>query len=297
MTLQAPNSVIKAGNPVPVDIAVKNISKHEVTWADWRGRHDSAPGPDNEFGTGIVVSDAAGNPVPLTKAGRVLLNEEYFLDKADLHAPENDLPKGGFAFLRVAPGQIQEERKLVGELYDLRNPGTYTIQASLIDPVSHLRVKSNPVVVTVTESHSPGAATGPANPRAIPQGVSLAISRPGRSVKAGSQVWLKVSLSNHSRESIGVPGDDSEFCYPIDAYDEKGVAVPPTEIGRQCMRDMLTVKVTSDSAPLINISPGGTWTGKVDVSRLIDMRRPGTYMIQIHYGRLLSNRIKVIVTA
>jgi hypothetical protein len=134
------------------------------------------------------------------------------------------------------------------------------------------------------------------SPQAIPQGVSLAISGPRHVVKAGSQVWLKVSLSNHSPGNMGAPGDDSDFCYTIDVYDEKGIAAPKTEFGRQCKQDMLTIKVTSDTGPIFVVRPGGTWTGKVEVTKLVNMRRPGKYAIQMHYGKLLSNRIAVTVT-
>jgi hypothetical protein len=293
LTLKAPSTVVRAGSQVPVELAVKNISRHEITLAAWRGRHESGPGVENEFGTGIVVSDSRGNRVPLTKSGRVLLNEEFLFNEAGLHLPGFDLPQGEFAFLRMRPDESREEEKTVGELYDLSKPGTYTIQASLMDPISHLLVKSNTVVVTVIESSSLGAATSQASPQAIPPGVSLAISGPRRVMKAGSQVWLKVSLSNHSPENIGAPGDDSGFCATIDVYDEKGAAAPDTEFGRQCKQDMLTVKVTSDTGPIFVVRPGGTWTGKVEVTKLVDISRPGKYTIQMHYGRLLSNKIVV----
>jgi hypothetical protein len=269
MTLKAPYNVVRAGYPVPVELAVKNISKHEITWAAWRGRSEFGPSLENEFGTGIVVSDPQGNPLPLTKRGRALLNEEYQFNEAGLHLPGFDLPQGEFAFLRMRPDESREERKTVGELYDLSNPGIYAIQASLVDPTNHLKVKSNPITVTVVGADEKVQ-------RGTLQPFFLSIGTYRDTMKAGSSLEVYHSVMNMSDDVITSWHSGG---LNVEVRDSQGKEQPLTRAGRLMRRQFLTATSSSASSSL---RPGKSISGHfIKLDEWYDLRRPGRYTIQV----------------
>ncbi len=137
ITLRVGAEEVVAGTTVQATIAVTNVSKHHVNLAIWRGVTSAGMTTDipDEFASGLEIRDSQDRPAPLTKMGQDLLNYE-------------DVPAGRFHFTWLRPGRTEEQRRDIS-LYDLSRPGEYTLQVTLMDPASHLQVKSNPVKVTV----------------------------------------------------------------------------------------------------------------------------------------------------
>jgi hypothetical protein len=89
-----------------------------------------------------------GAPVPLTRDGQAYRAGE-------------DLPEGTFEYVLLEPGEVRKEIKAVGAISDIHTPGKYTVQVSLVDPVSGLTVKSAPAMFTIMGDVPPSAEVPP----------------------------------------------------------------------------------------------------------------------------------------
>jgi hypothetical protein len=245
---------------------------------------------EENVGFAVDVRNDEGKAVPLSDFGRAFFNR-----RTAFHGcPE---------IVGWRPGKTLTGTFVISDLFDFSHPAKYAIQVKRTDAESKAVVRSNTIIVTVIESSAPGATATQARHRAIMSaGFSLTIGASKNVVKVGSQIGLSVSLSNDSLGEIGGSdeGDEPDFGYTFDVQDEKGAAAPDTEFGRRRKRDMLPqehepVRIISPG-PLITVPPGGTYIDKVDVTKLVDMSRPGKYTIQVHWGMVKSNRIKVTVT-
>jgi|tagenome__1003787_1003787.scaffolds.fasta_scaffold18941475_1 hypothetical protein len=128
--LVLPQQTVKAGSKVYVKIHLKN-EKNEKRGMEVRGR------TDRNFS--YEVRDQNGKRPPLTELGRQII-ENY------------PYPMGGsITQYSFEPGEAKEESCEITSLFDLSQPGNYTIQVQRWDPDSKAVVKSNVVALTVTE--------------------------------------------------------------------------------------------------------------------------------------------------
>jgi hypothetical protein len=131
---------------------------------------------------------------------------------------------------------------------------------------------------------------------------ALVISSEAKSVKAGSAVEIKVSLTNHSAQDIDasanisdLTGVDPNFIFEV--RDAAGILV--------AKRGYEHPELANGHAMLNRaIKPGKTLEETADIGRLYDMSRPGEYNIRAsrraseneNDGVVKSNKIKITVT-
>ena len=131
LSISLPQQVVKAGSSVEVDITRKNISKHPVGVGQVVGTVER----DYE----VIVYTSDGHPVPETELGR------------KIHGPDKDRDRFESIVLgTLKPGQEMHQQLYANAIYDLRSPGTYSIQVAQIDSTSNLVIRSNTVTLTVT---------------------------------------------------------------------------------------------------------------------------------------------------
>ena len=106
----------------------------------------------------------------------------------------------------------------------------------------------------------------------------IAITAESPTVIAGSNVWIKVSLTNTSNQDLddsgswitGMPLDPN---FRFEVRDEHGKLVPK--------RTYPHPELETGSVRFGAIPPGETITEDQEVSALYDMRKPGKYTIQV----------------
>ena len=143
------------------------------------------------------------------------------------------------------------------------------------------------------------AAFGGNQAAKAPFTIEISTDRPA--VKAGSEVSIKVHLTNTSKRVLDCSGtisnmtgvdpnyvfevrDDANRAVPLRVYEHPGLAT-----GQPISR---------------SLKPGESFTDEQEVSRLIDMSRPGKYVIQVSRrasenkkdGVVKSNIITVRIT-
>jgi hypothetical protein len=125
----------------------------------------------------------------------------------------------------------------------------------------------------------------------------IAITTESPTVVAGSDVLIKVSLTNTSNQDVyegalymdGI-GLDSTFRFEV--RDEDGEIVPKRTYPHEELR--------TGSVKFRTISAGETYTQEQAVSALYDMRKPGKYTIQVWRRNpdydIKSNAVTITVT-
>ncbi len=129
--------------------------------------------------------------------------------------------------------------------------------------------------------------------------IELSTDQPA--VKAGSEVSIKVHLTNTSKRVLDCSGTISNLTgvdpnYVFEVRDEGNSAVP--------LRVYEHPELATGQPVSRSLKPGESFTDEQEVSRLIDMSRPGKYSIQVARrisddkkdGVIKSNAITVTVT-
>jgi hypothetical protein len=139
LTISLPQSVVKSASKVELDITKKNISEHDLMCETVVGTAEE----DYD----VIATDGEGKPAVETKYGR------------KIHGKEPYKGTSRSSFIRtLKPGEEVQEHLFVNRIYDLSQPGKFTIQVQVpiyandADAKSHrpTYVKSNAVTVTIT---------------------------------------------------------------------------------------------------------------------------------------------------
>jgi len=264
IAITMPFDSVKAGWLIPVSIAVRNISNHDLSLAVWDGRNQDATihTPD-EFGSGIGVTGSHGMPAPLTMTGH------DYRDRIDI-------ADGAFILEPIHPGEVLQEIRCIGDLIDVTKPGRYTIQVVLTDPTNNQLVKSNLTTVTVTSGAQERQNSLPVHPPFI---VSIRLDQ---SLTAKREFPLLICQTNISDRNIVL--DNASYAYEFRVLDSHGIKVPPTDLGRKAL-DYWTPyrRQHRPPAPSIawKIAPGQSLCGIEDLAPGWDLSEPGTYSVQI----------------
>jgi hypothetical protein len=138
LTISTPQSTVKAGTEVKVNITMMNITNHEIYYvAPITGRET-----DLQSGFRTDVRDSQGKPAIETTWG-------LKVHGTDPHRR----PFSGSVVswpISLKPGQVFEKELTISKEYNLNEPGKYTIQVDRSDTQSDVVIKSNVITVTVT---------------------------------------------------------------------------------------------------------------------------------------------------
>jgi hypothetical protein len=132
INISTPTNIVKAGSEIRLDIVLKNTSRHDVRVVRSKG--------DAELDYEIDIRDQKGKPTMETPYGR------------KIHGKDSDATAktGSWISGTLKPDQEFEQCIVLNKVYDL-SPGTYVIQLQRRDLASKGVVKSNKIVLTVTE--------------------------------------------------------------------------------------------------------------------------------------------------
>ncbi len=141
LTLSAAHDSIKAGIPVWVTVTVTNITDHRISV--WKENADDQGG----FFYKVEVRNSHDASPADTKLGqRIRKNTEKIANIS----PDDLMTRSG-GHLPIAAHEVREDSVNVSRLSDLTQPGRYSIQVRAFDDESKKFVKSNKVILTVTE--------------------------------------------------------------------------------------------------------------------------------------------------
>ena len=138
VTIGAEQTNIKPGNPIRLEIALKNISSQPITVSKATKSADDAA-----MFYRTIVRDEQGNPAHdlETKLGR-----KHRTGKDD--PGETTIYIGSVGFFQLKPNETQKESFNLSKLYDLKRPGKYTVQ--LESGPEDAPIKSNVITITVS---------------------------------------------------------------------------------------------------------------------------------------------------
>ena len=132
--ISTPTATVRAGSEVIVNIVLTNTSNRElnidITKAQEPGEIDFA----------LDVRDAKGNAAPHTTWGRRLQGDGSSLPPP-MESSSLEVP--------LKRGKSTRSRIIVNRLYDVSQPGKYTIQVGRSDPYTAAIALSNTLTVTV----------------------------------------------------------------------------------------------------------------------------------------------------
>ena len=135
IAISAPQTVVKSGSDVTVNIALTNASGDKINV----GQDVSRKG---EFHYQFDIRDGKRNHATKTKYFRSLRGDEVGRGAVIMR---------GTIIRTLQPGQTLLDEVNLTKLFDLNQPGKYTIQVERRDEDSKIVVKSNVIEVTVTE--------------------------------------------------------------------------------------------------------------------------------------------------
>ncbi len=138
IALSMKENSVKAGSKIWVDVVTTNLSNHPVGPGFY-------PGPLEgwDFSTKIELLDSQGKPVALK-------GPDQSACKGDPKCKVVYSYGGSYVPVTLDPGKSFKDGFLISQLYDLSQPGTYTIQAVRRDKGTGGAEKSNLLTFTVT---------------------------------------------------------------------------------------------------------------------------------------------------
>jgi hypothetical protein len=162
LRISAEQNVIQAGSELRLTVVATNISDHDISL--FRGKGEA----EGEFHYMIDVRNDKGIAPSRTKYGNHFLGKDVDEPKDSAQAKNAETQPAGIdaspqtfqetvivssdVLLPIQPGGTLTDVIIVNKMFDLSQPGKYSIQAQRADPDSKMVVKSNIITVTVTSA-------------------------------------------------------------------------------------------------------------------------------------------------
>lgn len=139
------------------------------------------------------------------------------------------------------------------------------------------------------------------------------------SAKAGSSLWVEVTMTNQSDHAISFWKNTNTNAYPIEVTDEAGkplqdkrpgfrngrldpMLLDPKHVDPKLVDSKELINLLSGSLACVTLKPGESIVDRIDVTKFYDMSTPGSYTIAIagagpgKVRTAKSSSIKVLVT-
>ncbi len=138
LAISSAQAVYKSGVQIAIQVVLTNVSRSDIILGSGAKAEDQG---ELDFDV-RVLNEKSARPSE-TKYGHKLRTGE--------DAPgESTVMVGSYMTFTVPPGKTFSEKiRDVGKLDNLTVPGKYTIQVERTDPVSHVKVKSNVIDITI----------------------------------------------------------------------------------------------------------------------------------------------------
>lgn len=136
VAIETPMATVKVGSEIVVNIALTNLTDQGISV-------DMEAGGRGEFDFTINVNDSAGRPAAYSEYYRAVKGQH------ETGRPMVVVTYSSGPHPVKARGVLKDTVQL-DKLYDLSQPGKYTVQLERVDVLTKILVKSNQITVTVT---------------------------------------------------------------------------------------------------------------------------------------------------
>jgi dipeptidyl aminopeptidase/acylaminoacyl peptidase len=159
-----------------------------------------------------------------------------------------------------------------------------------VAPRAAVKTKDVPKAVVPAPSAAPVEASGSSPGAAGARDFTVAISAPEDEVRAGGEAKILIALRNVSDHQLAFahrPGANSpEFSYRIEVKDARGQAVEATAYGREALQHQ-----QEESRTVEYVQPGKAAVQTANLTKLVNMSRPGRYTVQVFRKDPKSGRV------
>ena len=280
VSIFAPHTDVTTASAIPLEIKVTNISAQDINLVLPRG---SAPG------LYYLVDVRASDGLAARKT------DAYRNSRGEGGVPV--IGSGGVLKV-LPPGQSFREEVILNELYQLQDPGNYTVRVIWTDPVTQEAVSSNPATLALKLTSPLAKMPGTANPP-----FSIVLRSSEHVFPAGSQVKVEVDLVNRSDHEIAVPElvpGKPEVDYQVRVFDERGNSPKATDYLETV--EQTRAAASTSSLTFVSVPPLKLLKGDIILSDLFDLSRPGRYTVEVSRRdetgtlfRVKSNLITIVM--
>lgn len=134
LTVRTAKPSVKSGEPIRIGVTLTNVSKNDISV-----EHDISN--KGEFFYSVTIQAASGKAPRKTDYNHALSGEPTSTPTIITTSP---IPAV------VTPGKTIVEIIVLNDLYDLSEPGTYSVQVERTDPLSKTTVQSNKLTIVIT---------------------------------------------------------------------------------------------------------------------------------------------------
>lgn len=134
LTVRTAKPSVNSGEPVRIGVTLTNVSRNDISV-----EHDLSN--KGEFFYSVTIQAGNGRAPRKTEYNHALHNEPTSTPMIVVSSLFNAL---------VSPGKTIIEMIDLNDLYDLSEPGTYSIQVERTDPLSKTTVHSNKLTIVIT---------------------------------------------------------------------------------------------------------------------------------------------------
>lgn len=132
LSISIPQTTMRSGADIPVEIKIQNISDHEIPIFVSPGESGIASAFE------VVVLNQTGAKIPETAAG------------LQAHGKTNIPNTISGGTMKIPVGGNKKYTTHISKIFDVSRPGRYTVQAQKLDKADGIIVKSNRIPFTVT---------------------------------------------------------------------------------------------------------------------------------------------------
>lgn len=252
ITLMQPSSFFSLDSPILVGMMVTNITNKDVPWSADK---------DAWYAGFHFLLKKDGREVETTFFHRVISGRQRPDDPIEVRS-------GSTILLFKPPGLMFVANVDLKQLYQITEPGRYTLEISRIAEDGKTIVYSNKVTVNV--GPMPGH----------PASIAVSMTMDKDHVRVGQSPWAILTVKNLTDQVLEI----NDNTYRVYVEGDKGE--PPTTLVQRMMTGRLRpgdVPLRADQQSVWTISPGESGIQRFQLDYLYDLSAPGRYSV---YGEV-----------